>query len=37
MGGVCGYVENSRRLLEEARKGENPFRGVLLSSQIGWM
>ena len=26
-GGVCGYVENSRRLLEEAQAGENPFEG----------
>ena len=24
---MCGYVENSRRLLEEARSGENPFEG----------
>ena len=26
-GGLCGYVENSRRLLKEARSGENPFEG----------
>ena len=28
-GGVCGYVENSRRLLEVARSGENPFEGCI--------
>ena len=27
--GVCGYVENSRRLLAVARGGENPFEGFV--------
>ena len=28
-GGVCGYIENSRRLLAVARAGENPFEGFV--------
>lgn len=28
-GGVCGYVEKSRRLLETARSGDNPFEGYI--------